>query len=419
MRIKFNGEILIKTLLKYKSIFTGILIFITCGGIFFANILYTRNYAGGKYFLTQWTVSRAIISSGEDPYSDTVLYKIQQNAYGRPAMADEYEFRFNYPYFTLFLFLPFGLITDYSIARAAWMLLLEIMVVLIFLLSLNLANWTPNSRIKWLLFFFTATFYHTLRAVVDGNLMIIETVVFLGLLIALRNHNDQLGGILLTGLFFEFQYTFILIIIILGFGFRYKRYRIINYFLGSTILLFGFSLLFQPDWILKYSQQLWLSITGYPPASFIGALKAIWGEVGMRIGVTSAIVFCILIFLEIVGSNKKGLWYFFWLIFLMIVALQWSGLPSVTDNFIFLIPGFIYSLKIIGERWDKKGELIIFSFCISLFITLWAVFFATRTRSPAYQEPVIFYIIFPIIAFSSLYWGKWWVNRKSEFELNS
>jgi hypothetical protein len=410
---------LLKSFFKYRSIFTGFLLLILCGGILFVNILYTRNYPGGKYFLTQWTASRALTSSGEDPYSDSVLYKIQQNAYGRPAMAGEYEFRFNYPYFSLVLFLPFGLIKDYSIARAAWMLFLEIMVVLIFLLSINLANWTLNTRIKWLLFIFTMTFYPTLRAIVDGNLIIIVTIVFLGLLISLRDHNDQLAGILLTGLLFEFQYTILLLVVILVFVIIKKRYQLLNYFIGSTILLLGFSMLFQPDWFLKYSQQLSLSLTGYTPSNFIGALASIWGSVGKRIGVVSAIVFCLLIFFEIVNSNRKGLGYFFWLILLTAAALQWSGLPSDTDNFVFLIPGLLYGLKFVKERWDKKGELLIFTICISLFVLTWAVYFATRHMEPAYQEPVIFYVIFPIMEISLLYWGKWWVNRKSEFEMSS
>jgi hypothetical protein len=410
---------LLKSFFKYRSIITGFLLLILCGGILFVNILYARNYPGGKYFLTQWTASRALISSSEDPYSDSVLYKIQQNAYGRPAMAGEYELRFNYPYFSLILFLPFGAIKDYSIARAAWMLFLEIIVVLIFLLSINLANWTLNLRIKLLLFLFTATFYPTLRAIVDGNLMIIVTFAFLGLLISLRDHNDQLAGILLASLLFEFQYTFLLLIIVLIFSIKKKRYLVINYFIGSTILLFGFSILLQPDWILKYIQQLALSLNGYAPSNFIGALISIWGSIGKRIGVASTIIFCILLFFEIVNSNKRGLGYFFWLIFLTIVVMQWSGLPSDTDNFIFLMPGFIYGLKFVKERWDKKGEFIIYSICISLFILTWAVYFATRHMGPAYQEPVIFYVIFPIMEISLLYWGKWWVNRKSEFELSS
>lgn len=410
---------MIKLVYKNKSIFLGILLLILCAGIFYANTLYTRNYSGGKYFLTQWTASRALISSGEDPYSDSVLYKIQQNAYGRPAMAGEYEFRFNYPYFSLFLFLPFGLIKNYAIARSAWMLFLEVVVVLIFLLSLNLANWTPKLRIKLLLFIFTATFYHTLRAIVDGNLMIVVTILFLGMLIALRDRNDQLGGILLSGLLLEFHYTFVLIFLVLFIIIRMKRYLVLYYFIGSTIVLCGFSLLFQPDWILKYSQQLWLSIQGLVPANFVGYLATVWGDVGKRIGVVSAVIICIILLFEIVSSNTKGMAYFFWLIFLAVVALQWSGLPSDAGNFVFLVPGFIYSLKFIEERWTKKGEGIIFTICLSLFILLWIIFFATQTSGLAYQETAIYYLIFPVVEFALLFWSKWWIIRKSEFELNS
>ena len=81
-----------------------------------------------------------------------------------------------YPFFALAIFLPFGLIKSLVVARAAWMLVLELMVILIYWFSINLGNWKPKLRTNILLFSFFATFYHTLRAVIDGNLIVLTTL---------------------------------------------------------------------------------------------------------------------------------------------------------------------------------------------------------------------------------------------------
>ena len=206
-------------------------------GLFFANYFYAKNYPGGKYFQTQWVATRAAIVDQENPYAESVLYKIQTNAYGRPAMSGEYEFRFAYPFFTLAIFLPFGLIKNLVVARAMWMMFLEIMVILIYWLSCNLGNWKPNLRTNILLFSFFVTFYYTLRAVIDGNLIIVTTLLLIASLIFIRDHHDEAAGILLLGLTFEIQYTFIILVIVIWYALIHKRTKIIGYFLGSLIIL--------------------------------------------------------------------------------------------------------------------------------------------------------------------------------------
>lgn len=407
---------MIKKIIKYKTIFFAIFIILLCTGLFFVNLLYTKSYAGGKYFIPQWTVSRAFIFSHENPYSDTVLYKSQLNIYGRPAMAGENEFRFTYPYFSLLLFLPFGFIGNYAIARAAWMLFLEIVVISVFLLSMSLADWKPKIRISILIFVFMISFYHTVRAIVDGNPIIVMALLMVTILLSLRNQNYPVAGILLAGTFIEIQYTFVLVIFILLFALARRKTQVISYFAGTLIILIGFSFLIQPDWLGNYILQLWATLNGLFPTNMIKFLGLVGRETGTRIGLAFGIMIVLLIIIEGMGTRNKGFGYFIWYIFLSFTFLQLSGLPAVADNYFLLLPGFIYGLKFLSERWKNKGEFIVFLITVSLSTVTWISFFISRGSGLKYQEPGALHFIFPIYVMITLYWIKWWIRRKKEFE---
>ncbi len=406
---------MINRYLKIRNIIITSVVLLTLVGLFFANYFYTLNYSGGKYFQTQWIATRAVITDNSDPYSESVLYKIQESAYNRPAMAGEYEFRFVYPYFSLLLFLPFGLIKSYAIARASWMLFLEILVVLIWWLSLNIADWKPNFRIKILLFVFTATFYHSIRAVVDGNLMILMTVLLIGALIAIRDQKDEIAGILLTGFVLEIQYTFLIGIIILWYLVANKRYLAIKYFAGSLILLSGFSFLIKPDWALQFINQLLISVSSFSYVNFSSSLRIIWGNVGQRFAITFTIIFSLILIVEAILTKRKSYKYFLWFVFLTIIVIQWIGLPSASDNLILLLPGLFFGLKVINDRWNNRGEMVVFTVCIMLYSIIWLIYFSPRNSGIGYVDSISFYLVLPIIQFGLLYWAKWWVKRKSNF----
>lgn len=408
---------MIKRLDKFKTILLVFILLILCVCLFLVNLLYTSNYAGGKYFISQWTVSRTMITSHENPYSDSMLFRSQLNAYGRPAMAGEYEFRFTYPYFSILLFLPFGLIGNFAIARAAWMLLLEMIMVAVFLLSLDLADWKPKFRILLLLFVFTITYYHTVRAIVDGNPIIVVALILVTILICLRNKNHPIAGILLATSIIEIQYTFVLIVIVLFFALSRRYYQVITYFFGTLFLLIGFSLLLQPDWMGSYFHQLWLSITGLFPSNTIKLLGMTWGTTGIRLGVTFGIIMGLLISFAGFRSRSRGYGYFLWYIFLTVTFLQWSGLPAIADNYFLLVPGFIYGLKYLSDRWKNKGEIIVFLVALSLSFFSWLLFFIYRKSGLEYQEPFTLNFLFPLYVTVILYWVKWWILRKKDFEI--
>ena len=272
-------------------------------------------------------------------------------------------------------------------------------------------------RILLLLFVFTITFYHTVRAIVDGNPIIVVALILVTILISLRNKNYPIAGILLVTSIIEIQYTFVIIVIVLFLALSRRYYQVITYFFGTLFLLIGFSLLLQPDWMGSFFHQLWLSITGLFPSNTIKLLGMTWGTTGIRLGVTFGIIMGLLISFEGFRSRSRGYGYFLWYIFLTVTFLQWSGLPAIADNYFLLVPGFIYGLKYLSDRWKNKGEIIVFLVALSLSFFSWLLFFIYRKSGLEYQEPFTLNFLFPLYVTVILYWVKWWILRKKDFEI--
>ena len=160
--------------------FGGILIVLLIGvlaGLTWGNYSYARQNPGGNDFLVHWMGTRALIRDGISPYSDETALRIQTFAYGRPAQPGEHELRVAYPLYSIVLFVPFALIEDFTLARAFWMTLLEVGLVMLVFLGLSLTRWKPGPVMIAALVLFSIFWYHGLRPLINGNAVIVVAVL--------------------------------------------------------------------------------------------------------------------------------------------------------------------------------------------------------------------------------------------------
>lgn len=402
---------MIKKLQNNKYLIYAALFVLAVGILVFLNYLYAENYPGGKFFQTQWITTRGVLKEGLSPYSAQLLYQVQASAYGRPALAGEYEFRYMYPYFSLLIFSPFGLIKDFVIALAFWMTFLELLLIGIYFLSMNLVNWKIRLLPGIALFIISVTFYHNIRAVVDGNLLIVVTFALLASLIAIRDRKDEAAGLLLAFTTLEIKYVFLGIFLILIYLIVNRRFKVVWYLFGGLIILYGFSFLLLPDWLAGYTQQLILSITNDPLNSFSAVLRNHWGGLGVRISVAISIITALVILVEWFFIRKASFKFFLWILFFTLVISQWLGIPAEAANFIIIYPGLIFSLKLVSERWQSKGEVLVLIIGSSLYLLTWILFFILGGVDKLFYEPGLFFIVMPTVEMILLYWSRWWVIR--------
>lgn len=381
-------------------------VFLTIGNYHYASL-----NPGGNDFLVHWMGTRSYITEGLSPYSDEVALRIQNMVYGRPAQAGEHELRVAYPLYSIIFFLPFALIKDFTMARAIWMTVLEIALVVLCFLSLRLTRWKPTPLILMLLLLFSLFWYHGLRALILGNAVVLVTLLVVGALLAIRSGADELGGVLLAFATIKPQVVVVLLIFITLWAVTRRRWKIIFWLYGTVALLSGASALLMPDWIMQNLREVIrypaYNPPGTPAAVFSVYMPGIGAQIGRGVSIFLGVVLLIEWFLSLRGDFRA----FLWTVCLTLVASQWIGIQTDPGNFIVLYPSLILVLAMWDERWHHSSSLVIIGTLVLLFVGIWIVFMHTLERSyQPIQSPMLFFPL-PLFMLASLYGVRWWAVR--------
>lgn len=410
---------MLKTISKnrwlYISLFT-ILVFVL---LTLANYQFSAANPGGNDFLVHWMGTRNFITEGTSPYSDATALKIQTLIYGRAAQNGEHEMRVAYPLYSIFLFLPFALIKDYVLARALWMSVLEISLVMITILSLRLTFW--KVRPLWLAGFilFVLLSYHGARPLINGNAVIVITLFVLLAFLCIRDGKDEAAGILLALSTIKPQNVILLVLFVLFWAIMNRRTKIVTYFLGSMFLLVGFATVLIPDWFVQNFREVLRYPSYNPPLSLGAAIAAKFGDVGQRLSYVISGVLTTILLAEWWVGRYADTKRFLWLAFLTLAVSQWIGISTDPGNFILLYPGMFFCFAMIDTRWKGKSKLFSGSLLAVLLVGLWAMFLLTAHRSYTLIQSSYMFLPMPFICILLLYWVRWWSvksNRINSFD---
>ena len=396
---------------QYKVVLLSLVIILIIGGLFWANLKYTQKNPGGNDFLVHWVGTRSLLIDGNSPYSDETALKIQTMVYGRAAQPGEHELRVAYPIYSILIFSPFAFIADFNIARAAWMVLLELSIILMFYLSIKLVNWKPNILIFTSVLIFSFTWYHAVRPLINGNAVLLVGLFLVGGILAVKDQQDEVAGILFALSTIKPQVVILPIILVLFWSLANKRYKIISWFMGVVLLLSIAGALLVPDWMLQNLREI-LRYPGYnPPGNPASALEQLLPGNGNRVGWIISVLSCLLMVGEWIVSLKKGVRGLIWAFCLTLVLSQWSGIQTDPGNFVVVFPAIILIFSVWDERWKKFGSYLIIGLILGLTIVIWALFVNTveYTYQPV-QSPIMFFPV-PSILLLCLYWVRWWAIR--------
>lgn len=390
---------------------------IAAGGLVWGNYRFARQNPGGNDFLPHWVGARALIFEGISPYSQEVALRIQNIVFGRPATQGQNETRIAYPLYSQLLFAPFALLADYALARAIWMTLLEIALIAIALMSLNLTKWRPPIWLLAIYFIFTLLWYHAVRAVINGNAVIIVGLLLTGAFLAVSKKKDEIAGILLAYATIKPQLVILLIPFILLWSVYKNRWKLLGWFIGSLVFFVVASMFFVPNWIL---QNIWeiMRYPSYNPAGTLGEVLGGWMPgIATQLKWGIAILLAVLLLWEWWAARQKDFAWFLWTACLTLVISQWIGVQTDPGNFIFLFPALVLVLSGWNRRWQKNGRWLALAAMLILFLGLWSLFILTldQTYQPM-QAPVMF-LPLPAFLLFGLYWIKWWVIRPARLVL--
>lgn len=388
-----------------------LLLILAVAGISWANYVYVQENPGGNDFLVHWVGTRSLLIDGISPYSDTVAERIQTLAYGRPARPGEHELRVAYPLYSIVIFLPYALISDYEIARALWMTTLAVALIGLSFVSLNLTKWKMSIWMLPFFLIFSLLWYHSLRPLINGNAVILIALFLAAAVAALRSGRDEFAGILLAISTIKPHLVLLPILFIAIWTISTRRWKVLGWMLITLVFLSVSMALFIPDWPLQNLAEI-MRYSSYNPPGTPGAVFELWfPATGRILGWILSASLALLVIVEWYLSREKDFRWKLWTFCLTLVVSQWIGIQTDPGNFILLFLPLVLVLTMLVERWGKSGYWVDVVLLGSLFIFPWAIFLQTiQFADQPMQHPLMFFPL-PLFLLISLYWVRWWAIR--------
>lgn len=378
------------------------------GGVTWANYNFASQNPGGNDFLVHWVGTRSLITEGLSPYSDEVATKIQILAYGRSARPGEHELRVAYPLYSEIFFAPFAFIENYTLARALWMTVMEMALVILAILCIRLTDWRPGVPVLGIYLVFTLLWYHSVRPLINGNVVILVALLMVATLRAIRNGSDEVAGMMLGLATIKPHLVILFIALVFLWAASQRRWRFIVWTISTVVFLTLVSMFFIPDWILQNLREI-LRYTSYnPPGTPIAVFKIWLPGIGRQIGWVISGLLVIDLLVEWWLCWKKDFRWFLWTVSLTLVLSQWIGIQTDPGNFIILILPMVLIFAIWTERWGNKARIAVVVSMLVLLVGLWGLFIVTvGPGNQPQQSPVMFFPL-PLVLLIGLYWGRWW-----------
>ena len=390
-------------------IVTVLAVLIVLVALTIANFRFAEELPGGNDFLARWMGARFWVQEGVSPYDPEVSLATQELIYGRPAdvEAGEDVSHFVYPFPSMLFFAPFGAL-PYTMARAIWMTILEISLPLLALIGIAIADWKPSRVVLISLLLFSVLWYHGMRAIIVGQFAVIEALLMVGALLAIKRGNEPLGGILLGLSIVKPQMAVFLIPFVLLWAGWARRWAIVIWGVGTIGTLIAVSILLLPDWPIMWMRQL----LEYPTYTDLGPPVSILADALPSLSIVIALVLggalLLYLFWEWAKAAGKTDRWFQWTAALTIVVTNLVALRTATTNYVVLLPALCLIFSVLADRWGAKGDVVILLAMAAILFGTWALFLVTVEGN---LEHPIMYIPLPILTLLGLWWARWWAVR--------
>lgn len=391
----------------------GLGLCLVVGILGWGNYRFVMQNPGGNDFLPRWAGTRMYIMQGTSPYSDEATLEIQRMIFGRAAQGDEDQSLFVYPFYSIFVFAPFALIQDYMIARAAWMTVLEINLLILGGISLALSRWRLPRLGLVILLVFMLLWYHSFRPVINGNASIVVAVLIAAAFLAMRSEQDIAAGFLLAMATIKPQMVILLIPFVCLWAISRQRWALVWSIFGTLALLVASMSLLIPDWLLQNVRQIF-AYPGYTLPGSPGEIFLEWMPgVGRQLGLVLTVFFVGIALWEWRSAWQKDFRWFLWTAYLTLAITNLIGIRTTTENYIALLPGVILIFAAWDRYWGVIGRGLVVTSLILLFLGLWWLFLTTlslQQGGQATQHSILFFPL-PLFSILGLYWVRWWMVR--------
>jgi hypothetical protein len=402
------------------------------------NVYVARTAVGGEWLLMRWNAVRtflgfqidknvgvkawrvmpseptaypgeiSILRPKPDIYGGGIARPIQEDVYGREAFADEYKYILSDPFPFVLLYMPLAFLSNFPIVRALWMLVAEAALLLSVLFSYRLSEWDPPLGLNILLIAFGLFSFFSLNALLTASPAILLNLLYLGILLALRNGSDELAGALLLLSAYQWEVGGLFFLVILIFVFSNRRWSVLSGFGMALIVLMIISFLVDPGWGLPYIRSV-LSSLFQAQYLNLGAILAGWfPKIHFSLGWLVSIVLIGVVVIESIGAVQAPFRRLVWVASLALAAMPLAGLPIFPANFVVLILPFVLVISLVWERWPRGRLIAVTLLLLAFFVAPYYLYIETvLVYNPFYTE--LLSVLPSAMMIVALYWMRWWV----------
>lgn len=405
-------ELIVMTLRDKKTIFVVVgLLWLFALMVVVTQAVFTSRFPGANDFYPRWRGAQLFFLEGVDPYSREATEAIQRGLYGRPALPDEDQALFVYPFYTIFLLIPLiGM--PYVWVQAVWLVTLQFALIAGVVLSLRFLEWRLPTWLLALTLLWAVVFYSGTRTIILGQFAGLVFLWIVATLLALKRGFDGLAAVLLALTTVKPQMSFLFIPALLWWGIGQRRWRFAGGFVASMIVLTGVSFLLSPRWPISFIEQ----VLYYPGYTEFGSPISIltthyFPQLGQPVEIVLSILVMLYLFYEwrslpeaAVDSPK-----FLFVMALTLVVTNLVATRTGTTNYVMLYFPLLWALRTAADS-RRQGVYFVALFYFLSGAGMWALFLGTLRGNA--ENPVMF-LPLPIGLFIVLVWGRSFLQRKT------
>jgi hypothetical protein len=386
------------------------LLLVILAGLLALNIYLARTLPGGEQFFLRWSGARAFLLEGIEPYSAEVAVRTQNVAYGREAFPGEYPYALNDPFYIVLFYIPLALFPEFAVARGLWMLLSEAALLGLLHTFIRSLEWEPPRWLYLSLMAFGAFGYYSLAAFGSGTPVALIALLIFFILYALRSFSDELAGALLLLISYYWETTAVFFLFVIVFVIANKRWKVLNGFGMSLVVLLAISFLSYPAWGLPYIRGVlsnWYRIVNL---TFGYLLSAWFPDTRISLGLWTTVILGVIVFLEWLGSVGSHYRRLAWTVCLSLAVTPLMGFAIFPSNHVVLLPSLVLIIMLVWERWTRQRVWYVLFVLLGAFAAPFWLYYRVIEGAPLLYSQLLTALP-PIAAIIGLYWMRWWAFR--------
>jgi hypothetical protein len=344
-------------------------------------------------FLSKWETTRALIFLGENPYTI-------------PG-----ENPFTSPLPNVLLFSPFALIENYQIARAVWITVGQLASIIFTLLCIQVTSWKVKSWLGAIILLFGILWFPAVSVYIRGSETAMIAVLFVAAIVAIKNQNDEIAGILLGLSALQPRITIMGVLLVLIWAGSHRRW-ILHFWVVVTILIIsGIGMIFFPSWLLDFFWSTLRNVDFSPGNTIIDTTTRWWPGVGLQVGWGVFILASIVLIFEWWFTWGKSQNRLIWVLALTFILTIWIGIETNIDHVYMLMLSLMVIFMAWNRQWGRSGQISIIIVSALLLFGLWWAFVVFARQGVSGSMNAVLMIGFPFLTLIVLYWIRWWFLR--------